>query len=177
MNNDQLQQIREAAKKAHPTWTKELADAFTYPGSAVIDLQQKAFIEGAQWMAERIADPVLSRHIQEFDSEAKENNFTVQVQHGCKFFEEEQEPRTGRIHYGGYRQHTVHYVIADDTRDLIKVSEVSRKIAGDRLVEKQRQMKKDGYEGPFGLPHHCLTHGQAVSFTVDEAGEAVIIFP
>jgi hypothetical protein len=88
----------------------------------------------------------------------------------------EQVPRTGRIHYGGHRQHTVHYVLADDTRELIKVSEASRKIAGDRLVEKQRQMKKDGYDGPFGLPHHCFSFNEAVAFTVDEAGNAVIIF-
>jgi hypothetical protein len=45
------EQMKQAAEAAHPTWRKEVADAFTYPGSAVIDLQQKAFIAGAEWMA------------------------------------------------------------------------------------------------------------------------------
>jgi hypothetical protein len=88
----------------------------------------------------------------------------------------EQVPRTGRIHYGGHRQHTVHYVIADDTKEMIKVSEVSRKIAADRLVEQQKKKRAEGYTGPYGLPHHCFSFNEAVSFTVDEAGEAVIIF-
>jgi hypothetical protein len=88
----------------------------------------------------------------------------------------EQVPRTGRIHYGGYAQNIIHYVIADDTKELIKISAISKKIAAVIMAEKQKQKKAQGYDGPFGLPHHCFSFNEAVSFTVDEAGEAVIIF-
>lgn len=86
-----------------------------------------------------------------------------------------QETRTGRIFYGGYAQHVVHYVVADDTKEKILISGNSVEIALNRMMERQRQMKREGYTGPFGLPHHCLTYNQQVAFTVTD-GKAEIIF-
>jgi hypothetical protein len=86
-----------------------------------------------------------------------------------------EQVRKGTINYGGSKNNVIHEVIDDSTNEVFKVCRESVLEASNRMAERQMEMKRGGYKGPFALPHNCFRHRQPVDFNVIN-NEAKIIF-